>query len=159
MIGVGPYIPHPGTPLGKRHDELKASPDQPVPNSEAMTYKVVALTRLVRPQGNIPSTTALATLNKNTGRELGMSRGANIVMPNVTPTEYRVLYEIYPNKTCLDETGEECHACMRRRILSIGRIPGTGRGDSPNSNPTAPIRYAEETPTPVGIGRALPLVK
>ena len=60
-----------------------------VPNTELMTYKAVALTRLVCPQANIPSTTALATINKASGRELGLQRGANIVMPNLTPRKYR----------------------------------------------------------------------
>ena len=50
-----------------------------------MTYKVLALTRLACPRANIPSTTALATLNTAGGRELGLRRGANVVMPNLTP--------------------------------------------------------------------------
>jgi biotin synthase len=127
MIGVGPFIPHPDTPLG--HEERV--PNQ-VPNSELMTYKVVALARLVCPKANIPSTTALATLNLAHGRELGLARGANIVMPNLTPPKYRVNYEIYPAKACLRETAEQCHGCLRYRIESIGRTVGTGRGDSPN---------------------------
>jgi len=127
MIGVGPYIPHPDTPLGT---EEKAA-DQ-VPNSELMTYKVVALTRLVCPKANIPSTTALATLNLAQGRELGLMRGANIVMPNLTPVKYRAKYEIYPAKACIRETARECHGCMQRRIESIGRTVGTGPGMSKN---------------------------
>ncbi len=97
-----------------------------------MTYKVVALTRLVRPLANIPSTTALATLNLDQGRELGLMRGANVVMPNLTPAKYRELYEIYPNKACLSETADQCHSCMKMRILSIDRKIGKGRGDSRN---------------------------
>ena len=54
-----------------------------------MVYKAVALTRLVRPDANIPSTTALATINKRNGRELGLQRGANVFMPNLTPVKYR----------------------------------------------------------------------
>ena len=143
MVGVGPYIPHPDTPLGSGHTALPSG-DAQVPNTEDMTYKTVALTRLVRPKANIPSTTALATLNLEHGRELGLSRGANVVMPNVTPVKYRALYEIYPSKACLNETDEECHSCMRKRILSIGRVPGVGRGDSPGHNPDQPIRRAVE---------------
>jgi biotin synthase len=93
-----------------------------------MTYKTVALTRLVRPDANIPSTTALATLNLAQGRELGLQRGANIVMPNLTPPEYRKLYEIYPAKACIAETGRECHTCMGARIRKIGREVGRGPG-------------------------------
>ena len=97
-----------------------------------MTYKVVALTRLMCPFSNIPSTTALATLNRDQGRELGLARGANIVMPNVTPPNYRQMYEIYPAKACLTETATQCHACMARRIESTGRTIGAGPGASWN---------------------------
>jgi biotin synthase len=127
MIGVGPFIPDPNTPLGAG----TPGPDQ-VPNTEEMTYKVVALTRLVCPSANIPSTTALATINTVNGRELGLARGANVVMPNVTPVAYRSLYAIYPGKACINETAEMCAGCLRGRIERMGRKVGTGRGDSPN---------------------------
>jgi biotin synthase len=127
MIGVGPYIPHQETPLAK---------DPPVndhvPNTEAMTYKIIALTRLVCPQANIPSTTALATLNLAQGRELGLCRGANVIMPNLTPVLYRADYEIYPAKACIRETADQCYFCLKRRIESIGRYIGVGPGSRPN---------------------------
>ena len=31
-------------------------------------------------------------------------------MPNLTPTKYRALYEIYPAKACIRETAEACQA-------------------------------------------------
>jgi len=143
MIGVGPFIPHPSTPLGQRRNPQSAirnsqSPQsfpptpagQQAPNDELMTYKVVALSRLVCPRANIPSTTALATLNLAGGRELALRRGANVVMPNLTPPEYRTLYEIYPAKACLRETAEQCHVCLKQRIEAIGRRTGEGRGDA-----------------------------
>lgn len=127
MIGVGPFIAHPDTPLGRL--ELPLAPEgEQAPNTELMTYKLVALTRLACPEANLPSTTALATLNLARGRELGLMRGANIVMPNLTPPQYRALYEIYPDKACIQETAGDCHACMKARIRSIGRIPGVGPG-------------------------------
>lgn len=130
MIGVGPFIPHPDTPLGRTPAGSPApGPDQ-APPTEAMTYKVLALARIACPRANIPSTTALATLNLAEGREIGLQRGANVVMPNLTPLRYRQLYEIYPAKACLRETAEECHGCLRRRIESLGRTVGRGRGDS-----------------------------
>lgn len=127
MIGVGPYLPHPVTVLG-RHELPEAPPAEQVPNSELMTYKVVALTRITCPDSNIPSTTALATLNVAHGRELGLARGANVVMPNLTPARYRALYEIYPGKACLSETAAQCGACLRRRIEGMGRRVGVGPG-------------------------------
>ncbi len=132
MIGVGPYLPHPHTPLADR-DVWPPAPDgQQVPASEDITYRVIALARLVCPRANIPATTALATLNRHEGRELGLVRGANVLMPNLTPPKYRALYEIYPDKACIAETGEACHHCLSGRIEALGRQTGQGRGDSPN---------------------------
>jgi hypothetical protein len=90
---------------------------------------VIALTRIVCPEDNIPSTTALATINVEQGRELGLMRGANVVMPNLTPLQYRAKYEIYPSKACVKETAEDCHICLNRRIEAIGRKIGRDRGD------------------------------
>ncbi len=129
MIGIGPFLPSPRTPLGGPDAASHMAPEGlQVPNDELTTLKAVALTRLVCPQSNIPSTTALATLDPKAGRELGLSRGANVVMPNVTPPEYRVLYEIYPGKACVHETAQVCHGCMEARIRSIGRVMGKGPG-------------------------------
>jgi len=132
MIGVGPYIESnrgeaASTPLNPQSSILNPLQQQ-APATELMTYKVIALARILCPKANIPSTTALATLNKTFGRELGLSRGANIVMPNVTPVQYRVKYEIYPGKACLNECASACHGCMTKRILSIDRTLGHGKG-------------------------------
>ncbi len=129
MIGVGPFIAHPATPFGQA--QPAEVPGQ-VPATELMTYKVLALARLLCPDSNIPSTTALATLNIAEGRELGLQRGANIVMPNLTPPEYRVHYEIYPAKACIRETSDLCNRCITGRIEKIGRRIGKGTGASPN---------------------------
>ena len=134
MIGVGPYIANPAAPLGSGEVVPKIDPADQVANNELMTYKVVALTRIVCPEANLPSTTALATINKESGRELGLSRGANIVMPNVTPVEFRDKYEIYPGKACITETAQQCQLCMRGRIESIGRYVGSGQGGRINFN-------------------------
>ena len=93
-----------------------------------MVYKAVALTRLICPQANIPSTTALATINRLNGRELALQRGANVVMPNLTPLQYRHGYEIYPAKACIDETAVQCSGCLGSRITRIGRFVGRGPG-------------------------------
>lgn len=132
MIGCGPYVAHPDTPLGSPNHRAVLAGDDQVPANELMTYKVIALARLVCPRANIPSTTALATLNRERGRELGLVRGANVVMPNLTPPRYRQLYEIYPGKACIQETAEACQSCLEGRIASLGRAVGSGRGDSPN---------------------------
>lgn len=128
MIGLGPFIAHPDTPAAALP---AAESGRQVPATEEITYRMVALARLACPRANIPSTTALATLNLATGRELGLQRGANVVMPNLTPPQYRALYEIYPAKACIHETASDCHTCMTRRIEAIGRSVATGPGASP----------------------------
>ncbi|MCP4544913.1 MAG: [FeFe] hydrogenase H-cluster radical SAM maturase HydE [bacterium] len=129
MIGIGPFLPHPDTPLGQ---EMPGdSPTGQVPNTSGITCNVVALARLVCPQANIPSTTALATLDPVQGRESALSCGANVIMPNLTPARYRSLYEIYPGKaTPAGECGEEVVA-LQKRLIEIGRPASVGRGDSP----------------------------
>ncbi len=129
MIGVGPFIPHAETPLGKKFYEDSAL--NTVPNDEMTTLKTVALTRLVCPKSNIPATTALACVDRSNGRQNGLARGANVVMPNVTPAKYRKLYEIYPSKVTA-EAAEFFDRILKENILAIGRKIGKGRGDSVN---------------------------
>jgi biotin synthase len=137
MIGIGPFIPHPLTPLGSGFKIFPSVNGEQAPNNELMVYKTVALTRLVRPDANIPATTALATINQINGRELGLQRGANVFMPNLTPLKYRRLYEIYPGKACIGETGAKCNGCMDARILRIGRHIGQGQGGRRNREETS----------------------
>jgi len=125
MVGIGPYLPHPDTPLARNVPDMMDAAEQ-VPGREEMVYKVIALTRIVCPEANIPSTTALATINREEGRELGLSRGANVIMPNLTPLPYRRLYEIYPAKACIFETPEDACKQVKAQILSLGRNPGIG---------------------------------
>ncbi|UCD56939.1 MAG: [FeFe] hydrogenase H-cluster radical SAM maturase HydE [Candidatus Hydrogenedentota bacterium] len=129
MIGVGPYIPHPATPVGTGAWTRIIPKVEQVPNTEEMTYKVIALARIVCPEANVPATTALAAINAATGRELGLMRGANVVMPNLTPPQYRARYEIYPPKAQVSGTAASSHSHVCRRIRAIGRDIGRGRGD------------------------------
>lgn len=131
MIGVGPYLADPNTPLGRLAARAGDDPAQ-VPATAEMTRRVVAVARLLCPKANIPSTTALATIDPVAGREKGLASGANVVMPNLTPPAYRRLYAIYPDKACVGETAEKCQACLAQRIRRMGRTVGAGRGDSPN---------------------------
>lgn len=132
MIGIGPFLPHPATPLGTRSSPAAAAAGAQVPNTGLMTCKTLALARMVCPDANIPSTTALATLQPDSGREQGLLCGANVIMPNLTPHRYRRLYEIYPDKACCGEEPLLCQQQLQELFRKIGRIPGSGRGDSPN---------------------------
>ncbi|MGI5940065.1 MAG: [FeFe] hydrogenase H-cluster radical SAM maturase HydE [Thermoleophilia bacterium] len=128
MIGIGPYIAHPATPLGDgRWAPPNPLPDQ-VPGDETTVCKVLALTRLACPEANLPSTTALATINKTSGRETALQRGANVIMPNLTPPHFRELYEIYPDKACLNETADMCGTDLPAHLAALGRRVGVGPG-------------------------------
>jgi biotin synthase len=116
MVGIGPFIAHPQTPLK----------DDPNGNF-TLALKVMALTRLMMPNINIPATTAMETLNPN-GRIIALQSGANVVMPNVTTTEYRAKYEIYPNKICINENPSMCRHCIEGKIKSIERTIATNQG-------------------------------
>jgi biotin synthase len=128
MIGIGPYIPHPATPLGSGKLRPAINADVQAPSDEQMVYKMIALTRIQCPDANIPSTTALATINRTHGRKQGLSVGANVVMPNLTPVKYRSLYQIYPAKACIEESAADCSNCLRAQIQSLGRTVGQGHG-------------------------------
>ncbi len=117
MAGIGPFIPHPQTPL---------SNDKPDGHFE-LALKMMAVMRLLLPDINIPATTAMETLHPQ-GRLLALQAGANVVMPNTTDTEYRPLYALYPGKICLGDSAEKCRGCVERKINSIGRHVSSGKG-------------------------------
>ena len=128
MVGIGPYIPHPATPLGAGGRIRRIDLADQVSNTEGMACTVVALTRLVCPEANIPSTTALATINSESGHEHGLQRGANVLMPNITPTAYRSKYEIYPGKGSIEEISAASGSSFRHRLTAIGRRVARGAG-------------------------------
>ncbi len=126
MIGMGPYVPHHDTPLGSDPAAQIASDEERL----ELALKMIAVTRLVLPDVNIASTTALQSLDAQ-GRELGLQAGANVIMPNLTPVKYRGDYLLYDNKPCIDEDAAHCLGCLARRIESIGeRIGWDQSGDS-----------------------------
>lgn len=116
MIGIGPFIPNDNTPM---KDEKGGTFE--------MALKVMAITRLLLPDINIPATTAMETLNPN-GRLIALQSGANVVMPNVTQGDYRKFYEIYPGKICVNDTPTKCRGCITGKINSIKRSVSTEYG-------------------------------
>ena len=128
MIGMGPYIPHPDTPLGR---------DIPFTREYAESHlrlglNMIAATRLYLHDVNIAAATALQALAHD-GRERGILAGANVIMPNITDTQYRSRYKLYANKPCLDENASLCRGCLERRLAAIGEgINWNKRGDSPH---------------------------
>ncbi len=108
MLGIGPFIAHPDTPLaGIDHDDLE------------MTLRVLAVARLLTRNTNIPATTALGTLHPQ-GRLLALQAGANVVMPDFTPEIYKSRYDIYPGRTDAGSAVEIIHK-LEKDFQSIGR--------------------------------------
>jgi biotin synthase len=125
MVGMGPYIEHADTPLYRERAAL-------MPQAERFTLslKMIAMLRLLMPDINIASTTALQTLDP-AGREKGLLAGANIIMPNITPRAVRKNYLLYENKPCLEDDAATCKGCLERRIKAAGETIGYGEwGDS-----------------------------
>ncbi|HPR17158.1 MAG TPA: [FeFe] hydrogenase H-cluster radical SAM maturase HydE [Candidatus Cloacimonadota bacterium] len=124
MIGMGPYIPHPDTPLAAKAVGWNKE------KQLQLGLKMIALTRLYLQDVNIASTTALQALHHE-GREFGLKAGANIIMPNITHTKYRDNYKLYKGKPCTDENAGMCRACLEGRIGKIGEEIGYNEwGDS-----------------------------
>lgn len=115
MVGLGPFIPHPDTPLGN-------SPRGTLEQTRLM----LALTRLALPYSLLPSTTALGTINPR-GMEAGLQSGANVVMINMTPNRYRSKYQLYPNKARLEESRINKNEIIER-IQNLGRTIATDPG-------------------------------
>lgn len=116
MIGIGPFIPHPDTPLANANKD----------NFET-ALKVMAAVRITMPDINIPATTAMETLKEN-GRIIALNSGANVVMPNMTDIKYRKKYELYPNKICINDTPDKCINCIKSKINAIGRTVSSSKG-------------------------------
>lgn len=119
MIGMGPYIVHNQTPMANYQEEIK----QKFEEIFSLSLKMIAVTRLALRNVNIAATTALQSM-KHDGREQGLRFGANVIMPQLTPTEVRKEYQLYEGKPCLDENVEQCRDCLTRRITSVGRVIG-----------------------------------
>ncbi len=117
MIGIGPYLCHEDT-------ELKGNES----GSLEETLVMVALTRLTLPKALLPATTALGSLHA-IGREKALKSGANVMMPNISPTENRAKYEIYQNKICITDASDQCRNCIEARIVGVGHEIDLGVGD------------------------------
>ncbi len=125
MVGMGPYIEHEETPLFEFREQL-----QPQKARFEQTLNMIATLRLMMPKINIAAATALQAIDKM-GREKALKIGANIIMPNITPTSNRKNYALYQNKPCTDEGAEDCSNCLTIRIEMAGGEIGIGKwGDS-----------------------------
>ena len=74
---------------------------------------------------------ALGTLDEQ-GREKALRVGANVVMPNLSPTNVREKYELYEDKICTGDEAAHCRHCIEGRINSAGFEVDMSRGDHTN---------------------------
>lgn len=113
MASVSLFIPQHDTPLAR------------VPKGDvSLTLRVLALTRIVTQNTHMPVTTALATADPESGLLRGLKAGADVIMPDFTPDDYRKDYTIYDNKIRI--TPEISKKMIRR----AGRNVASDRGDS-----------------------------
>lgn len=117
MIGIGPFIPHHETPFADKQS-----------GTLELTLRMLSILRLLFPYVLLPATTALGTISP-IGRELGLKAGANVMMPNLTPTDARKNYDLYDNKICMDEEAAKCRLCQEGRVRSVGYQIVSDRGD------------------------------
>ena len=128
MIGMGPYIPHDDTPMGKGRVDSKDDVDRRF----KLGLKMIAVARIYLKDVNIAATTALQAINP-LGREKGLKAGANILMPIITVDEHRAKYQLYNNKPCIDDNADKCKNCLAGRVQSVGDEIVYGEwGDSPH---------------------------
>jgi biotin synthase len=118
MIGVGPFLPHPATPLAEAEG-----------GTLDLALRFVACLRLLCPEALIPATTALGALDPQ-GRQRALRAGANVMMPNCTPTEHREQYQLYPGKICTGEAAPQCRLCVEGMIALLGRTIADHPGHS-----------------------------
>lgn len=118
MIGVGPLITHPQTPIkDSRNGDFN------------LTLKVMALTRILMPDINIPATTAMEAIQQN-GRTIALQCGANVVMPNIMDNIHKDSYNIYPNKNFYQHSNENYKILLEDKFKAIGRKISTNKGYS-----------------------------
>lgn len=118
MCGIGPFIPHTDTPLKNEQG-----------GTLEKTVIMLAILRLLLPDTLLPATTSLGTIDP-TGREKGIKAGANVVMPNLSPTNVREKYSLYDGKICTGDEAAECRMCIENRMKKVGFEIEVTRGDS-----------------------------
>jgi biotin synthase len=125
MVGMGPYIEHPETPLYQYRHTIP-----PLKERLELSLKMVAVLRILMKDINIAATTAMQTIDPH-GRERALLAGANVMMPNLTPIRYKESYLLYENKPGLEDDADESKEVMEENIRLAGDAIGYGEwGDS-----------------------------
>ncbi|MBM2815049.1 MAG: Radical domain protein [Ignavibacteria bacterium] len=116
MIGMGPFLANRNTPMYIKGNDSEDEKQK----IYRLSLKMIAVARIFLKDVNIASTTALQAMYPF-GREEGLRYGANILMPQLTPTEYRKDYQLYDGKPCIDEDADDCAECLEARVKFVGR--------------------------------------
>ena len=112
MYSFGPFIPHKETPLR----------DYKMPKSDLVLKTLSAIRFVDYENGRILVTTAFETMDRDARRK-GLLAGANSVMLNITPEEYRKKYEIYPNRAWCDASVKSQIDETIKLLKDLGRAP------------------------------------
>lgn len=97
MVGMGPFLEHPDTPLSKSGTGIHES------ERYRLALLCVSALRILMPKINIAAATALDSINAM-GRLDAIEAGANVLMPNCTPLNVRENYFLYKKKSHLTES-------------------------------------------------------
>ncbi len=119
MVGIGPFIPHKDTPFGNE-----------TAGSLEMTIFLLALIRIMLKSVLLPATTALGTIHQS-GREMGILSGANVIMPNLSPISVREKYMLYNNKACTGSEAAESLSQLKEDMRKIGYEIAVSKGNHP----------------------------
>jgi biotin synthase len=118
MVGIGPFIPHCDTPF----KEFQAG-------RVDLTITMLALTRLMLPKCLLPATTALGTIARD-GRKRGFMAVANVVMPNLSPLDFRKNYALYNDKAYTGDEAAESIKNISENVKKLGLEIDFSRGDN-----------------------------
>lgn len=134
MVGMGPYIVHPDTPLCGSDLSMIDANGEPFDVTDErkllLSLKMIALLRLSMPWINIASTTALQVLNVS-AREYGFLCGANIVMPNLTESDNRENYQLYMGKPGLLDDAEATRSVLLQNLQKFNIPVGWNKMGNP----------------------------
>ena len=125
MIGVGPFIPHPDTPLGQGRPRRGRSGRRAGAQHRSDDLQGGGPGAPGLPAGQHPQHHGPGHAEPRPGPRTGPAARGQRRHAQPTPPATARMYEIYPAKACIRETAEACHACIQRRILAIGRTVGT----------------------------------
>ncbi|EFJ50489.1 iron hydrogenase assembly protein [Volvox carteri f. nagariensis] len=152
MIGMGPFITQDGTPATRSWTELYPQVDKNahMKSMFELTTAMNALVRITLGNVNISATTAMQAIIP-TGREIALERGANVVMPILTPTKYREDYQLYEGKPCITDTAVQCRRCLDMRLASVGKASAAGVWGDPASylHQITGVRVPHDNSSPV----------